>query len=87
MSERAKALQKAASGVLGGALLFLGNSSTAWGCPVCNSGTGKAVRAGLFGQEFGFNLFVTVIPFVVCALIVAGIYYGPPGQRRARKEE
>ena len=53
-------------------------TSPALACPVCDSDTGKAVRAGVFGGDFGFNLLVTVIPFVVCLGITAVIYYGFP---------
>jgi hypothetical protein len=59
-------------------------ASPAWSCPVCNSGTGQAVRAGIFGSDFVFNLAVTIVPFLIFAAIIAGIYYGPPGQWRSR---
>lgn len=54
-------------------------SIDALACPLCHSGTGKEVRAGIFGGgDFLFNLFVVVAPFPILALVVAWIYYGPP---------
>ena len=79
-------IQKALAGLVCGVLLLV-SSSAAWACPVCDSGTGKAVRAGVFGRDFGFNLLVSVAPFAVCALIVAAIYYGPTSQPRLRGEQ
>ena len=67
--------------VLAGGLFF---PSAVSACPVCDSGTGQAVRAGIFGSDFGFNLFVTIVPFLIFGVIVAGIYYGSPGEWRRR---
>jgi hypothetical protein len=43
-------------------------------CPVCTTELGQQVRAGIFGPDFGANLFVAVLPFAVLAPIVAGIH-------------
>lgn len=57
-------------------LLF---TSDVLACPMCHTGTGKAVRAGIFaGGDFLFNLFVVLAPFPVLALIVRWIHNGPP---------
>src|SRR5688572_10594699 len=50
-------------------------------CPLCHSDTGKQVRAGIFGPDFGFNLLVTTIPFVIFLGITALIYFGLPTRR------
>lgn len=64
-----------------GLLLTLLCASPVLSCPVCDSGTGKAVRAGIFGSDFGANLLVTLLPFGVFAVLVAAIYHGVPWQR------
>lgn len=60
--------------------LFLAPSTYA--CPVCNQKTGQKVRAGIFDEEFGFNLVATVLPFGVFLGITAGIHFGLPRRRR-----
>lgn len=50
-------------------------------CPLCESVTGRQVRAGIFGEDFGYNLLVTTLPFPVLLLIVALIHFGWPGQK------
>ena len=50
-------------------------------CPVCDSETGKHVRRGLFNEDFGKNLLMTVLPFPILLGIVAVIYYGPPSHK------
>lgn len=56
-------------------------SPPARACPVCDSGTGKAVRQGLFNAEFGKNLLMTALPFPIFLGIAAYLYYGPPTRR------
>ena len=51
-------------------------SASVVACPFCNSATSKEVRASLFGPDLPYNLLVTIIPFVIFALIVLLIYYG-----------
>ena len=53
-------------------------------CLVCKTGTGEQVRAGLCNGHFGYNLFVTLLPFPVFTGIVALIYFGVPFPRRRR---
>lgn len=57
-------------------------ASTAPACPLCESETGRQVRAGIFDDDFGKNVVLTLLPFPVLAVIVALIYYGPPAIRR-----
>jgi hypothetical protein len=54
-------------------------SRAALACTVCYSDTGKQVRAGIFGPDFGFNLLVTVIPFLILLAITTIIYFSVPG--------
>jgi hypothetical protein len=62
--------------------LFIVFSTTpALACPLCHTKTGRQVRAGIFGPDFGFNLLVTIIPFVIFLGITAFIYFGPPIRR------
>lgn len=61
-------------------VLLLASSAPA--CPLCESETGRQVRAGIFDDDFGKNVALTLIPFPVLAVIVAFIYHGPPTIRR-----
>lgn len=54
-------------------------------CPVCDSETGQDVRRGLFNEDFGKNLLITVLPFPIFCGIVALIYYGPPRRERTKE--
>ncbi len=45
-------------------------------CTLCNSKTATAVRAAVFGKDLLSNLFITILPFAVCVLIVYFIYHG-----------
>ena len=56
-------------------------TSSAWACPLCESETGERVRAGIFGDDFGSNLAVTLLPFPLFLGIVALIHFGPPWAR------
>ncbi len=53
-------------------------ATPAWACPLCRSEAGERVRAGLFGSEFGYNLFVTLLPFPIFLGIIAWIHFGIP---------
>jgi hypothetical protein len=52
-------------------------------CPLCGTDTGRQVRAGIFGDDFGRNLLLTVLPFAVLLGIVALIHFGLPWGRTA----
>jgi uncharacterized membrane protein len=43
------------------------------GCPVCSTELGEQVRAGIFGVDFGFNLFAVILPFAVLALAIVAL--------------
>ena len=57
-------------------------SATALSCPVCDTETGKDVRAGIFDEEFGRNAVLTLLPFPVLLAIVAMIHFGFPAMGR-----
>jgi hypothetical protein len=59
------------------AALWLGAETVGWaaGCPVCSSGTGRQVRAGLVDGNMGVSVLATVLPFVVLGGVVAGIHF------------
>lgn len=59
-----------------GALLLADDPASA--CPVCDRETGRQVRAGLFDEDFGFNLLATSLPFVVFLGIAAAIHFELP---------
>jgi hypothetical protein len=52
-------------------------AAPALACPLCASETGRRVREGIFGPEFGSNLFGTLLPFLILAGITAWIHRGP----------
>ena len=64
-------------------LTLLCGAASATACPVCNSATGKEVRAGIFGEDFGRNLLAVVLPFAAVAGIVAMIHFGMPLRGRS----
>lgn len=82
MKHQVKQLVKVGAGIAGTLLLF---STVVWTCPLCDSGTGHAVRAGVFGSDFATNLLFTMVPFLLFAIIGVVTYYGPPGEWRVRK--
>lgn len=59
-------------------------ASTASACPVCDTGTGEQVRAGLFDKDFGRTLITVLLPFPILLGIVVMIHFGLPwpGARR-----
>jgi hypothetical protein len=51
-------------------------------CPLCKTGTGVQVRAGLFDGRFGYNLAAVLLPFPIFLGIVGLLYFGPPKRKR-----
>ena len=47
-------------------------------CPVCDTGTGEQVRAGIFDGNFGSTLFAILLPFPILLGIVLLIHFGWP---------
>lgn len=56
-------------------------ASSALACPLCKSETGRQVRAGIFDADFGYNLLLTLLPFIVLLAVVALIHFGVPWGR------
>lgn len=52
------------------ATLVLGMPLPAIGCPVCDTETGAAVRAGIFNADFLPTLLEVLAPFPVLGLIL-----------------
>jgi len=50
-------------------------------CPLCETETGAKVRAGIFGDDFGSNLLLTLLPFPVLAGLVLLVHYGFPNPK------
>jgi hypothetical protein len=55
--------------------------SAARACPLCHTETGAQVRAGIFGEDFGTNLVLTLLPFPVLAALVLVTHYAFPNRR------
>jgi hypothetical protein len=51
-------------------------------CPLCSSPSAREIRKSLFGPDLLFNLFVTVLPFFICAIITFLIYHGGLPKRK-----
>gem|GEM_PF-3586447 len=64
--------------LLAAAILFgrLAPPTVADACPICASETGAEVRAGIFNEDFGWNLLVTVLPFPLMLGIAAALHFG-----------
>lgn len=45
-------------------------------CPFCKTDTAKEIRASLFGPDLFPNLVFSVLPFLICSVIVYLIYHG-----------
>ena len=64
------------------AILVLTLSAPAGACPVCDTGTGRQVRAGIFDGDFGRTLLAVALPFPILLAVVAAIHFGWPATRR-----
>ena len=54
-------------------------ATPALACPVCDSGTGEQVRAGILDEQFAFNVFATLVPFPILVGVAAFIHFGGRG--------
>ena len=69
-------------------MIVLVASATASACPVCDTETGRDVRAGIFDGAFGRNVSLTLLPFPVLLAVVAMIHFGlPTTGRTSRRQE
>ena len=53
-------------------------ASTSTACPVCDTGTGEQVRAGILDENFGSTLMTVLLPFPILLGVVAMIHFGLP---------
>lgn len=53
------------------ALTLFFNCTTLWACPECRI----QVESGIYNQDFVNNLFITLLPVIVLASVVCGIYF------------
>lgn len=61
-------------------------AAPALACPICDTGTGQQVRAGILDDQFAFNLVATLLPFPILIGIVAVIHFGGRiGRRRGKR--
>ena len=58
--------------------LTLGSTHSVLACPYCNSEIGQDVAAGIFNENFGQNMLLTLIPIPIFLLIIAIIHFGWP---------
>jgi hypothetical protein len=56
-----------------GIVAFVSATGSTLACPVCDSATGKAVRAKIFGEDFVRNLLATMAPVPVLVVFVVGV--------------
>lgn len=56
-------------------LAALALPSPALPCPVCNTGTGSQVRAGIADQDLARNTLAVVAPFAVTGGVAAAIHF------------
>jgi hypothetical protein len=45
-------------------------------CPVCDTGTGREVRAGILGGDLVVTLLAVTLPFTLVAAVVAFVHFG-----------
>jgi uncharacterized protein len=87
MSHRGQLLTTRIVMLLAAALLTFGPSDVS-ACPVCHSETGQQVRAGIFNEDFGRNVALTLLPFPLLFGIVAAIHHGwPAGSPRRLRDK
>jgi hypothetical protein len=60
--------------------LVLLASDAARACPVCDTGTGEQVRAGIFNENFAGTLVAVLLPFPILLACVAMIHFGWPSR-------
>ena len=86
--QRTETLIVKPSNVIACLVIVLVVSATAAACPVCDTETGKDVRAGIFDEDFGRNAVLTLLPFPVLLAAVAMIHFGFPTMGRpAHRQE
>jgi hypothetical protein len=56
--------------------LVLALAPVAGACPLCDSGTGEQVRAGIAGDSLPSAVLAVLLPFAVTAGVVAVVHFG-----------
>jgi hypothetical protein len=56
-------------------------------CPVCDTGAGAQVRAGILDGNFAGTLVAVLLPFPVLLACVAMIHFGWPSRVRGRHRD
>jgi hypothetical protein len=64
-------------------MLVLTLNAPTGACPVCDTGTGRQVRAGIFDDNFGRTLLAVAVPFPILLAVVAAIHFGWPATPRS----
>lgn len=64
-------------------LIVVGATSSAFGCPLCATDTGAAVRAGI-AVDAGPRLLAVLAPFPALIAVVAWLHRGRPDVRTPR---
>jgi len=52
--------------------------ATTFACTLCDTDTGRQVRAGIFGEHFWSTLAGVIAPFPIMLLAVAAIHFAIP---------
>ncbi|MGD9762544.1 MAG: hypothetical protein AB7V27_02355 [Candidatus Binatia bacterium] len=68
---------------LGPLVVLIGDAALA--CPVCDTGTGAAVRAGIFDAHFATTAFGILSPIPVLLMIGAALHFGWTPARLLRR--
>jgi hypothetical protein len=55
-------------------------------CPLCDSDTGRQVRANLFGPDFGTNLATVLLPFPGLLAMVVLVRAATPGRQKSYEQ-
>jgi len=58
--------------------LLLGSTHNAIACPYCDSEIGQDVATGIFNEDFGQNMLLTLLPIPIFLFIIAIIHFGWP---------
>ena len=55
-------------------------------CPVCDTGTGDAVRAGI-REDLAVNVAATVLPFAAVGGVILAVHFGFPPAGEGRRSD
>jgi hypothetical protein len=66
-------------------VVFFAVSGSVWACPLCDTETGRQVREGIFGQDFGKNVLLTLAPLPILLGIMALVFWAIPDSKQKNK--